>query len=193
MICEYDDPGLPGMIWERELFSLFFLARQMSSIVEIGSWKGKSTHALLSGCRGIVFSVDNFKGSPLELEEGGKEKEALTNNIKECFLKNIDGFWNFKLLEMESMEAARLFPNEFVDMVFIDGDHRFESVKQDIDAWYPKCKKLLCGHDYDRNHEGVMKAVEGCGHEFFTFAETMWGIKKGDIETFESLTVIPMR
>ena len=34
--------------------------------------------------------------------------------------------------------------------IYIDGDHRYEGVKIDIEAWYPKVRKggLICGHDY---------------------------------------------
>jgi hypothetical protein len=48
-----------------------------------------------------------------------------------------------------------------VDMVFIDGDHRFAGVMEDIRLWHPKAKKLLCGHD--RTQDGVPRALVESG------------------------------
>jgi hypothetical protein len=62
---------------------------------------------------------------------------------------------------MKSAEAAAFFRNRSVDMVFIDGGHRYEDVWGDIEAWLPKTRKLLCGHDYNHKHwPGVVQAVE---------------------------------
>jgi len=50
-----------------------------------------------------------------------------------------------------------------LDFCFIDGDHRYEAVKEDIIAWTPKLRKggILSGHDYDYPHfGGVTLAVD---------------------------------
>lgn len=172
----YNDPEISGLTWPDELKTLFNLAQQMDSVVEIGCWKGRSTHALLSGCKGTVSAIDHFKGSPLEIDNF--EKEAKEGKIKEQFLKNVGHFNNLRLFEMSSKEACLSFPDYSVDMVFIDSDHRYESVKEDIELWYPKCRKMLCGHDYDKEHEGVRRAVDSCGYKFRVVSNTIWTISK---------------
>jgi predicted O-methyltransferase YrrM len=54
------------------------------------------------------------------------------------------------LLRMESGDACQLFPNESLDVVFIDADHRYDPVMRDMELWYPKIKPggVLSGHDY---------------------------------------------
>lgn len=49
-----------------------------------------------------------------------------------------------------SVNAAEQFENESIDFVYIDGDHNYESVSADIEAWYPKIKSggIISGHDY---------------------------------------------
>jgi hypothetical protein len=48
-----------------------------------------------------------------------------------------------------------------VDMVLLDGDHEYEGVVADIEAWLPKARKLLCGHDYGHpDYPGVARAVD---------------------------------
>lgn len=68
-----------------------------------------------------------------------------------------------KLIRLPSVEAAVLFPAGAVDFVYIDAAHDHESVRADLEAWYPKLgpKGILAGHDFDDHpeHEGVRRAV----------------------------------
>lgn len=65
-------------------------------------------------------------------------------------------------LRMASVLASKSFEPAFVDMVFIDGEHDYQSVKADIEAWAPKVKPrgILCGHDYTQAHREVREAVD---------------------------------
>jgi Methyltransferase domain len=49
-----------------------------------------------------------------------------------------------------STAAAARFADETLDFVYLDADHSYESVKADLDAWYPKLKPggLFAGDDY---------------------------------------------
>jgi hypothetical protein len=142
--------------WMRpvELDWLYKTAKGMETIVEVGSWKGRSTAALCSGCRGTVYSVDTFLGSKGEEQE---HREAKERDIYEDFKKNTAQFKNLVSYKMESLEAVKKFADKSVDMVFIDGAHTYEAVQADIEAWLPKCKKLICGHDY--NYPDIAEVV----------------------------------
>ncbi len=141
----YTLPDIQGWMGEPEMNWLYGTAQTMSSIIEIGSWKGRSTHALLSGCPGPVFAVDHFQGNPNERD--GPHKEAVTGDIFSEFWKNVGMFKKLVVLRMPSVVAAQYFAPASVDMVFIDGDHVREAVVADIALWRPKCRRLLCGHD----------------------------------------------
>jgi hypothetical protein len=60
-----------------------------------------------------------------------------------------------------STEAAQDFPDNYFDYIYIDGDHRYEPVKADLEAWYPKLKigGVFGGHDYTMGCFGVTNAV----------------------------------
>jgi len=62
-----------------------------------------------------------------------------------------------------SWEIADQIDDGSVDLVYIDGDHTYEAVLKDLNAWVPKIKKggIVCGDDI--GWPGVKKAVD----EFF--------------------------
>jgi predicted O-methyltransferase YrrM len=68
-----------------------------------------------------------------------------------------------KIISDSSVQAAKLYSDKSLDFVFIDADHKYESVYSDLIAWFPKVKshKIIAGHDY--NQPQVAKAV----HEYF--------------------------
>lgn len=150
------DNDIQGWTKAIELTWLYWVAKEMDNIVEVGSWEGKSTDALLSGCEGTVWAVDHFRGS--KAERDGKHKEALKKDISKIFLENVGHHKNLKLLKMDSLRAVKRFKDKSIDMVFIDGGHEYKEVKADIEAWLPKTRKLICGHDYYR--KGVKCAVD---------------------------------
>ena len=61
-----------------------------------------------------------------------------------------------------STEIVKKYDDNSLDFVFIDADHKYESVRADILAWMPKVKKggILAGHDYIDCHNGVIKSVD---------------------------------
>jgi len=161
-----------GWMTVPELNWLFETAKRMESIVEVGSWKGRSTHALLSGCKGKVTAVDTWLGSPNEVRS--PTVEVPDHDVYDEFIVNVGEFPNLEVKRMTSLEAAALFPDKSVDMVFIDGNHGYESVKADIEAWLPKAKRILCGHDW--HWHSVQEAVTDRFGEPDT-AETIWVVK----------------
>ena len=85
-----------------------------------------------------------------------------------------------EVLRMTTTEAARLFEDEHFDFVFIDADHSYKAVKQDITHWEPKVRPggWLGGHDYhERKFPGVVKAVnELLGARVTEYPGTIWGV-----------------
>lgn len=160
-----------GWMMVEQLEWLFDVSRNMESIVEIGSYKGKSTHALLSGCKGTVWAVDPFVNY-------GEAKDFYKD-----FMKNVGHFKNLKPLKMTSEEAVKQFKDKSIDMVFIDGGHDYEDVKKDIEMWLPKTKKLICGHDYQGTD--VRQAVDE-KFKFVSNLNSIWAHKINDKDTIQT-------
>lgn len=162
--------SIDGWMDNNALQWLYDRASEMQSVVEIGSWKGRSTDALLQGCPGPVFAVDHFKGSPNEL--GGAHSEALHHDIFPVFWTNVGHYKNLVVMRMQSDRASLFFADKSVDMVFIDGCHLYEAVMLDIISWKPKCRKLICGHDESDN--SVKKALNDLHIEFKKTSGGIW-------------------
>jgi len=183
-IAEYRGPSpeIHGWMHPHELQWLFDKASRMTSVIEIGSWRGRSTHALLSGCPGDVWAVDHFQGSRGEL--GSCHADALTHDIQGEFRANLKKFGDrLHVMPMESEEAAKLFGEGEFDMVFIDGSHIEADVRRDLELWAPKARKLICGHDW--NLDGVTPACMAYfGGEPIERFHSIWAYPAGPAGVF---------
>lgn len=71
--------------------------------------------------------------------------------------------YNASMMKMMSVEALTQFTEGDLDFVYIDGNHDYEYVKQDIEGWTRKVRGggIVAGHDYySFNHAGVREAVD---------------------------------
>jgi predicted O-methyltransferase YrrM len=162
--------NIQGFMQFQELEWLFEQAQKMGSIVEIGSWRGLSTYALLTGCSGKVYAVDTWQGSPDEINAA--HAEAKTQDIYAQFYANVGKFPNLIVRKMDSVEASRHHAPKSIDMVFIDGCHSRDAVIADLKAWIPICKKLLCGHDLGQ--AGVMPALQEVNIDYKKEVGSLW-------------------
>jgi hypothetical protein len=157
---EYSDNKIPGWMTFNELQWLYNNAKKMNSILEIGSWKGRSSHALLSGCKGTVTCVDHFEGSG---DSGDyTHMQGKKEDIYEQFVHNVGHFKNLEVIKASSEEASVLLKDRTFDLIFIDAEHTYESVKKDIELWKNKANIVIAGHDYCDVWPAVKKAVNDC-------------------------------
>jgi len=91
------------------------------------------------------------------------------------------------MIVADSVDAANMIRNEFLDFVYIDAGHDPESVRKDLDCWYGKVRwgGVFSGHDYRGTfHEkhGVREAVDEfvkrLGRKVRVGREENWWIKK---------------
>lgn len=95
-----------------------------------------------------LYLIDTWKNSPIA--------------SKENTIKNLQNFKNkIVILTGNSFEMYKNIKDEELDFVYIDAGHSYEGVQKDIKNYYPKVKNggLVCGHDYNKKHEKLIKAV----------------------------------
>lgn len=91
-----------------------------------------------------------------------------------------------------TLGAAAEVLDSSLDLIFIDAQHTYENVKEDIHEWAPKLKDggIMGGHDlFDLAFPGVRKAVEETGLEYEAGPGHTWWFKqcpKGKLQESES-------
>ena len=156
----YDISEAPeGWMNGLEMLWLFENAQGKARVLEVGSWKGRSTHALCTGAaHGQVWAVDHFQGSVGE-DVQHAEAKADPESVFKQFTRNTAQFDNLHVCRADSLTAAKGFPEGFFDLIFLDASHDESSVRADLLAWRSKCRGILAGHDFSDDWPGVKAAV----------------------------------
>lgn len=146
-------------------------AKNGARFVEIGVWKGKSSafmgvEIINSGKNIEFYAVDHFLGSP----ELMADNDIVNGTLLERTTKTLEPVKSVvQIYPYKSLDAAKMFADESLDFVYVDGAHEYDDVKADIEAWLPKVKKggIIAGDDYGVGiHPDVKRVVD----ELFPFS-----------------------
>jgi len=128
---------IDGYLSPTEVELLYSLAKRCKGkgvIVEIGSYKGKSTISLASGSKAgnrvKIYAIDPFKHPKIS-----GASDTLNEFKQNICLAGVSDMVTEMVLTSES--AAKIF-HEPVELIFIDGDHDYKNVKLDYGLWFPK-------------------------------------------------------
>jgi hypothetical protein len=157
-------------------------AQDGDQFLEIGTFFGQSAARM---CELIRDSKKNIKFTSMdvyyEIESSlmlnrhpeGFKKFRETHNYTDIYnlVNNIFEFLKLKeyveLICCDSKYGYKLFTNESLKMVYIDGNHSYESVYTDLVNFYPKVKDggyIICD---DTVYESVTKAITDFCNKFF--------------------------
>lgn len=124
-------------------------ASRPAAFVEIGTLFGFTARRIAAlGVRTVA--VDNFSWNPFGLSPD--EHAAFTRRVLES-----------TAVELVDADAAEYLASDRLPsaaFVFLDGDHRYEAVKAEIDLCLKAGVKFLAGHDYGNRSFGVARAVD---------------------------------
>lgn len=142
-----------------ELIALVASRPLARRFVEVGGFEGGMilTLALAFAHRDLhCYAVESFAGNADDSVDGQRLPR------RDAFTANLARFASLRasLVPGRSPDAAALFDDASLDIVFIDADHANEALLADIDAWLPKLVRggVLCGDDYD--WRSVREAVD---------------------------------
>ena len=118
--------------------------------VEVGTFKGSFSNQIMNNWSGTLYMVDVWR--PLESEyDDSSNHGRYDGGVYTDAMENIKGFEDRAIMVRATSEiASDMFNDNSLDFVYIDANHAYDYVVQDIELWYPKVKKggFICGHDY---------------------------------------------
>lgn len=137
--------------------------------IEVGVWKGDlSRHISQLPISRLYLidpwqSINDFEGRLHNTDQ--KKLDNIYQMVRRRFFFNK----KVRLIRKFSADAMADIEDNSIDWIYIDGNHSYEFVKEDLNGWWPKLKSggYLCGDDYtDGEHQvevlkfGVVQAVD---------------------------------
>lgn len=158
MPCEIPNAG-------REQLAQLFGKLGYTRGAEIGTEKGVFAKTLLDNIPGLkLYCVDKFTVYPGYRDHQDQEE------LSYCFIEAHSRLFgcNVEFIREFSMDALSHFEDNSLDFVYIDANHEWPYITQDIYYWSKKVKPggIVAGHDYYRSGVKdsrchVKAAVEG--------------------------------
>lgn len=156
--------------------------KKNSVIAEIGVWQGNFSKIINDFCNPkelILVDLwtydDQVRGCAPQVD--GQEPIS-QNFFDEAYMNTKSKFFNnhnVKILKKSSKEASKMYNNEYFDYIYIDAEHSYKAVYDDLKCWFPKLKKngYLFGDDYYWREEDSTFSVQNAYQDF---------IEKNDIK-----------
>jgi tetratricopeptide (TPR) repeat protein len=137
---------------------------------EIGVQEGNYSKHLLNHWKGsLLYSIDPWRefASHQYVDVANVQQSQHDDYYKETIRRLMPFQRRSVIWRLTSQQAADIIADHSLDFCYIDADHSYEGVRDDIRLWHPKVKAggILGGHDYiqDGTHSfgvfGVRRAV----------------------------------
>ena len=163
-------------------------------VIEVGTWCGWTAAVLALGgpkviCIDTFMMSDPFtKPSATLLRKRGERHGTLDRHALHLIELGLGE--RVATVQAKSVEAAQAMGRGIADFIFLDADHAYQEVINDLIAWEPVLKPggLLCGDNWD-SVKDVQKAVQYILKSTFTtwpearkVANDIWVVEKPNTE-----------
>lgn len=135
-----------------------------SIVCEIGVFKGDFSSEIIKTNPKEIHLVDIFNGKCHSGDKDGlnvihiDDMNSVYHNLKKIYKsKN-----NIKIIKNTSSNYLKTLPDNYFDIIYIDGNHSYKNVIVDLELSRLKIKKngYITGHDYHPDIGGVKLAVD---------------------------------
>ena len=170
---------------EAERDCLARYAKGKKRLVEIGVWHGVTTCRLRSvmNHEGVLFGVDPYPVGRLGFSAQWRIARSEVEKIS-----NGSVTW-LRLTGVEAAQDYLLKYHDPVDFIFIDGDHTYDGLRNDWQAW----SELVAPGGIAALHDSCSSAtrqIDDAGSAIYTREVIMQDERFEHLETVDTLTVI---
>jgi len=125
----------------------FFVDKGFKVGAEIGVHRGFFTEKLCEVGL-LIYGIDPW--IPFWGQGRTQNKQEVQDDYYEDSKQRLSSFKNCTLIQKTSMDALEDFEDNSLDFVYIDGDHNFKHISEDIYEWTKKVRSggIVSGHDY---------------------------------------------
>lgn len=150
-------PPIVGEISLAEARALGELVRGLTEegpIIEVGTLFGWSTRVmvLFKEQGRHLITVDNYCWNPHGLLPDRYHEATQAVLAEACAHQNV------RLVRMAKQDFYESYDGLRPAMVFLDAAHSYEKTKEDLQWAFRTGTNLICGHDYDKEWPGVVRA-----------------------------------
>lgn len=142
------------------LYNNYLSENKEYKMIEIGSYMGESTMMFASSnVFKEIYTIEPFKNVDGKIEGFNQKNDYNWDTIYNEFQTNTRFFNNISLHKDFSYNVADKFEDKSMDFIYIDGDHSYDQVKQDLEMYLPKLKDngVIGGHDYNKKNKLYIK------------------------------------
>jgi hypothetical protein len=147
----------------------------IGNMAEVGCYQGESTEIFVRKAQRVI-AIDPWVNGYDPSDIASENVDAAL--VEAAFDRRHSTNGRVQKLRQTSLAAAVTIQDGSLDMVYLDGDHRYEAVQRDLKAWLPKLKPrgLMCGHDFwPGNFDGTVAAItEVLGKPDRVFGDSSW-------------------
>lgn len=135
-------------------------------IAELGVFEGEFSKRIKEICEpNKLFLVDLFHGNFGSGDKDGKNYHYV--QLEDEMKKLIGHFKNDKevsVIKSSTIDFLNTLEDNYLDLVYIDADHSYNSVLEDLRLSYRKVKKngFICGHDYVQRTQAERAVNDFC-------------------------------
>ena len=181
----------------KKLQELFLNVHHLGSVLEIGTYCGKSTlnFALIAKkIGGLIYTVDHHTGSEEhQLGEEYHDEDLYDKRLKKFntlpeFLKNLrsSNLDNFIIpIISKSSDASETF-SELISLLFIDGGHSLEAALSDYNSW----KDKICSGGLLVIHDVFPNPQDGGRPPFEIYSKAQKSKQFEDLGIYETLGIL---
>lgn len=166
-------------------FSIIIREKNLRTGAEIGVAFGGHSEAILNQTNvEILYGIDNYEHR-VDYEYPMNLPQDDFNDLYEKTNQRLSAFGDrFKLIRADSEIAANQIQGK-LDFIYIDADHSYNGVWNDLCSWYSKVRVggIIGGHDYMHpDFPGVKQAIDEFFRRFYweihIEGEGVWWVEK---------------